>query len=101
MAPLAAIVLLDLAVIMILTWGVGTLFRRLGQPPVIGEILAGITLGATLIGGIEIGGKPLMSIMFPQTALEQLSGLASLGLVIFMMIVGLELNLRPGIGDVA
>ena len=95
MAPLAAIVLLDLAVIMILTWGVGTLFRRLGQPPVIGEILAGITLGATLIGGIEIGSKPLMSIMFPQNALEQLSGLANLGLVIFMMIVGLELNLRP------
>ena len=92
---IVATVFLDLAIIVILTRAVGALFRRMGQPAVVGEILAGIALGPSLLGAIPVGGSTLAALMFPTEALHQLTGLANLGLVIFMMIVGLELNLRP------
>ena len=92
---IVATVFLDLAIIVILTRAVGALFRRMGQPAVVGEILAGIALGPSLLGAIPVGGTTLAALMFPTEALHQLTGLANLGLVIFMMIVGLELNLRP------
>ena len=45
------LLLFDLALILMLARLLGGLARRLGQPPVIGEILAGILLGPTLFGG--------------------------------------------------
>ncbi len=90
-----ATLLLDLALIVIATRTVGALFRRLGQPVVVGEILAGIALGPSLLGGIVVAGAPLSHWLFPPAAVDQLTGIANLGLVLFMMIVGLELSLGP------
>ena len=92
---IAAVVLLDLALIIIVTRAVGGAFKRLGQPAVVGEILAGIALGPSLIGGIQVGGASVTDLLFPSGVVHQLTGIANLGLALFMMMVGLELNLGP------
>jgi Kef-type K+ transport system membrane component KefB len=64
----------------------GLLLARLGQPVVIGEILAGILLGPTLLG--HLTGHHL----FPATVLPSLTTLADMGLVLFMFVIGLEVD---------
>ena len=64
----------------------GLLFRRIGQPPVIGEVVAGIALGPSLLGGWSDG-------LFPAETRPLLRILASLGLAVFMFLVGLQLDL--------
>lgn len=76
--------LLGLAVIVLLARLLGALARRLGQPAVIGEVLAGIALGPTLFhGGIS-------DALFPADTRPLLSALAAVGIAVFMFIVGLE-----------
>lgn len=69
----------------------GRLARRLGQPAVVGEIAAGIALGPSLLGLIP--GDPT-SWLFPHQVRPLLGALAQIGLVLFMFIVGLELDMR-------
>jgi Kef-type K+ transport system membrane component KefB len=80
--------LADLAIIILLARLLGTAAKRLGQPPVLGEIIAGILLGPTLFHG------KITATLFPITLRPPLSALASLGVVIFMFAVGYELDLR-------
>ena len=67
------------------------LFRRLGQPPVMGEMVAGIVLGPSVLGLIY---PPALSFLFPASSLETLRQLSQIGVVLFMFIVGMELNVR-------
>ncbi|WP_018350538.1 cation:proton antiporter [Longispora albida] len=78
--------LLALAGIILLARAFGWLARKCGQPPVIGEILAGILIGPTLFGSAVTGH------LLPDGIRPALSGLASVGLVLFMFIVGYELD---------
>jgi Kef-type K+ transport system membrane component KefB len=80
--------LADLAIIILLARLLGTAARRLGQPPVIGEIIAGILLGPTLFDG------KITATLFPITMRPALSALANLGVVMFMFAVGYLLDLR-------
>jgi Kef-type K+ transport system membrane component KefB len=94
-----AYVLIDLAVIVAAARAVGWVFARLGQPRVIGEIVAGIMLGPTLLGGTlasgpDDSGSGLVNELFPFQAFEFLNLLATLGLVLFMFLVGLEVEQR-------
>jgi Kef-type K+ transport system membrane component KefB len=79
-------ILLGVAVIVVAARLMGLLFKRFGQPPVVGEILAGILLGTTFLGpdGAEA--------LFPDDTRPYLRALAALGLVLFMFIVGLEID---------
>jgi Kef-type K+ transport system membrane component KefB len=78
-----------LVVIITLARVFGALARRLGQPAVVGEILVGIVLGPTFFG---VG---LSNHLFPVTAVRPaLAGIGDLGLVLFMFIVGYELDRR-------
>lgn len=86
----AATVFIDIAVILIAARLMGRLARRLGQPSVVGEILAGIALGPSLLGALP-GHLPVH--LFPTTARPFLQVVAQLGLIMFMFIVGLELDL--------
>ncbi len=93
------LLLLDLAGIIVLARLFGALAKRLGQPPVIGEILAGILLGPTLIvltfGGGDAGRAAyarFSSAFFPPDVKLGLTALAAVGLVLFMFIVGYELD---------
>ncbi|MGP3925212.1 cation:proton antiporter [Streptomyces sp. 8N616] len=79
---------LDLALILLLARGLGVLVVRVGQPPVIGEILAGILLGPTLFDGM------VADTLFPMDVRPLLTGLADVGVALFMFIVGLELEHR-------
>ncbi len=92
-------VLIDVAVILVVARLVGALFRRIGQPPVVGEILAGLMLGPLLLGSGTVTevlglGQPISDTLFPTEARPFLKVLAELGLVIFMFVVGLELDLK-------
>ncbi|MGX1881813.1 cation:proton antiporter [Streptomyces sp. NPDC055287] len=79
---------LDLALILVLARGLGALAARIGQPPVVGEILAGILLGPTLFG------SALADRVFPADVRPLLSALANIGVALFMFVVGLELEHR-------
>jgi Kef-type K+ transport system membrane component KefB len=81
--------LLALAAVIALGRALGALFRRLGQPPVIGEVVAGILLGPTLLGRIFPEGE---AFLLPAAVSPLLGALAQLGVILYMFLVGLELN---------
>jgi Kef-type K+ transport system membrane component KefB len=82
----AGVLLLDLAVILVLARLLGAAAQRIGQPPVVGEIAAGILLGPTLFHG------KIAATVFPTDIRPFLSALATVGLALFMFIVGFELD---------
>ncbi len=84
-----AIVISDIAIIMIAARVFGRLAQKVGQPPVVGEIVAGIALGPSLLGLLP---GHLDHRIFPPAVLPYLSMFAQLGLVLFMFVVGLELD---------
>jgi Kef-type K+ transport system membrane component KefB len=82
----AAQLFLDLAVILLVALLAGRAARALGQPAVLGEIVAGILMGPTLFHGA------LADTLFPTDLRPYLSTLANVGLVLFMFVVGLEFD---------
>jgi Kef-type K+ transport system membrane component KefB len=82
------LLLADVAIIIILARLLGNLAKRLGQPPVLGEILAGILLGPTFFHG------KITTTLFPPSLIPPLTALADIGLVLFMFVVGYEVDLR-------
>jgi Kef-type K+ transport system membrane component KefB len=98
-ADVIAFVLVDLAIIVAAARLLGWVFVKLNQPRVIGEILAGIALGPTLLGGAaptstDDPGSGLVGELFPYEAVQFLDLLAALALVLFMFLVGLEVEQR-------
>lgn len=87
--PLARL-LLQLIVIITLARLFGVLFRRLGQPAVIGEIVAGIVLGPSVFGSLA---PRLSGLVFEASSLTTLKLFAEIGVVLFLFVVGLELDL--------
>jgi Kef-type K+ transport system membrane component KefB/nucleotide-binding universal stress UspA family protein len=69
---------------------VGIAARWVGQPMVIAEIVAGIVLGPSLLGLVA---PDTMATLFPRESLEFLGLMSQMGLVLFMFLVGLELDL--------
>lgn len=67
----------------------GFVCQRLGQPRVIGEVIAGIALGPSLFGRIA---PDAMAFVFPSAVSPILGILAQLGVILYMFLVGLELN---------
>lgn len=88
--PLARL-LLAVAVVVAVCKAAGALVRRIGQPPVIGEIAAGIVLGPSVLGAVWPAGA---SALIPDRVLPELHALAQLGVVLFVFLTGLELNTR-------
>ncbi len=82
------LLLADVAIIIILARLLGAAARRLGQPPVLGEILVGILLGPTFFHAT------ITKALFPASLISPLTALADIGLVLFMFVVGYEVDLR-------
>lgn len=86
-----AILLLQIAVILVAVKIFGWLCQKIGQPSVVGEILAGIVLGPSLLG---LYFPNISAFVFPETSLPNIEFLSQIGLILFMFIVGLELNFK-------
>ena len=84
-------VLLALAVVIVTARTVGALFSLIHQPAVIGEIIGGIILGPSVLGRIL---PQLASVLLPSVIAPFLSVLAQIGVILYMFLVGLELDLR-------
>lgn len=85
------LLILQIGTILIVARLVGWLFGKLHQPRVVGEMLAGILLGPSLLGWLA---PNISSALFPPDSLGHLNSLSQVGLLIFMFLVGLELDLR-------
>jgi Kef-type K+ transport system membrane component KefB len=67
----------------------GRLFRRIGQPPVIGEVIGGVLLGPSLLGTLS---PTAYNFILAPDVVPYLGVVAQLGVVLYMFLVGLELN---------
>lgn len=88
--PDLKVLLLDIVVICSSAHALGWGFRKLGQPRVIGEMLAGILLGPSLLGWLA---PHLFRSLFPPGGLAPLYFLSQIGLLLFMFQVGVQLDL--------
>lgn len=82
--------LLQIIVIVAAARLMGALFRQIGQPPVIGEIVAGIVLGPSLFGALAPGA---FSFLFAPESIGLLKLFAEIGVLLFLFAVGLDLDL--------
>jgi Kef-type K+ transport system membrane component KefB len=80
---------LQLTVILIACRLVGRVMAALGQPRVIGEMLAGILLGPSLLGWLS---PSLQASLFPAASLPVMSVISQVGLVLYMFVVGTHLS---------
>src|SRR3984957_2494629 len=84
-------VLLALAVIVLATNLVGALFRRLRQPQVMGEVVAGILLGPSFLGWLA---PQAASRLIASDVVPYLSVISQIGVVLYMFLVGVELDIE-------
>ena len=89
--PNTVLLLSQIAVILLAGQFMGRLLGRIGQPRVMGEMLAGIMLGPSLLGWVAPSAS---AALFPASSLGFVNVLSQIGLVFFMFLVGLELDLR-------
>ncbi|MEV4479258.1 cation:proton antiporter domain-containing protein [Micromonospora coxensis] len=81
----------DVAIVLVVGYVFGRWLRRMGQPVVIGEIIAGIALGPSLLGLLP--GNP-SAVIFPAEARPYLSAISQVGLLLFMFLIGWEFDRR-------
>ncbi len=86
-----AILLAQIVTIVFVARLFGELCKKIGQPMVIGEILAGIVLGPSLVGTYF---PEFSNLLFPEASLGNLQFLSQIGLILFMFVVGMELDLK-------
>lgn len=82
-------VLIALGVIIIVARLVGALFKLIRQPPVMGEVIAGILLGPSALGAVW---PDATRFVLPAEVAPALDGLAQMGVLLYMFVIGLELN---------
>lgn len=86
-----AILLAQIVTIIIVARFFGWIFKKIGQPTVIGEIIAGIVLGPSLLGMYF---PEFSATLFPVESLGNLKFLSQIGLILFMFVIGMELDLK-------
>ncbi len=88
--PLAILLLQIISIILVARF-FGILFNKIGQPAVIGEIIAGIFLGPSFLGHYF---PEYAAFLFPEKSLPNLQFLSQIGLILFMFVIGMELDLK-------
>lgn len=83
------LLLLQIIVILTVARLVGALFRHIGQPQVIGEIVAGILLGPSILGALW---PEAFAFLFPEESIAFIEILSEFGLILFMFTIGMELR---------
>jgi len=87
------LILLQLAVLLLVARGLGELMRRIGLPPVVGELLAGVLLGPSLLGWAA---PALQEAVFPKSQAQSdlLAVVSWLGVLFLLIVTGLETDLN-------
>ena len=88
-----AILVAQVALLMLVGRGLGEIMQRFGQPGVIGQLLAGLILGPSLFGWLWPGAHDLV---FPKSAEQKdlITGLANMGVLMLLLLTGMETDLR-------
>ncbi|NGY36416.1 cation/H(+) antiporter [Flavobacterium sp. XN-5] len=86
-----AILLAQIVMIILVARLFGWIFKKIGQPTVIGEIIAGIVLGPSLLGMYF---PDFSATLFPVESLGNLKFLSQIGLILFMFVIGMELDIK-------
>ena len=84
------LLLLQIIVILFTCRIFGWIFNKMGQPTVIGEITAGILLGPSILGHFFPGTS---GFLFPLESLSNINLLSQFGLILFMYVIGMELDI--------
>ena len=84
------VLLLQILIIIIAARLLGWLMVKIGQPTVIGEIIAGILLGPSLLGWMF---PNFSGFIFPIASVVNLQFLSQIGLILFMFVIGMELDI--------
>ena len=84
------LLLLQIITILLVSKFFGVIIGKIRQPSVIGEMIAGIVLGPSILGFIF---PEFSSFLFPKSSLNNLQFLSQIGLAFFMFIIGMELDL--------
>lgn len=86
-----AILLAQIVTIILAARFFGWICKKIGQPTVIGEIIAGIVLGPSLVGMYS---PEFSATLFPPQSMGNLQFLSQIGLILFMFVVGMELDVK-------
>ncbi|MFY0482708.1 cation:proton antiporter [Flavobacterium sp. PLA-1-15] len=86
-----AILLAQIVAIILVARFFGWVSRKIGQPSVVGEIVAGIVLGPSLVG---MYWPEFSAMLFPKESMGNLQFLSQIGLILFMFVIGMELDLK-------
>ena len=86
-----AILILQIITIIVAARIFGFILKKMGQPSVIGEIIAGILLGPSFVGMYF---PEFSDFLFPKASLPNLRFFSQIGLILFMFIIGMELDLK-------
>lgn len=92
---LSILFFLQLAVILGVCRGVGWLGRRVGQPQVVGEMIAGVVMGPSLLGWLA---PAWQAALFPKPSMTILFCISQVGLALYMFIVGTEFRTELFLG---
>jgi len=85
------ILLLQIITILLICRAFGWIFKKFGQPTVVGEIMAGIVLGPSVLGHVL---PDVSAFLFPPESLGNISILSEFGLILFMFAIGMELDIN-------
>jgi Kef-type K+ transport system membrane component KefB len=83
--------ILQVTIVLAVARLLGILFQKMRQPRVVGEMTAGIVLGPSLLGSLA---PNVYSLIFPASSLASLLAASQIGLVLFMFLVGLSLDVK-------
>jgi Kef-type K+ transport system membrane component KefB/nucleotide-binding universal stress UspA family protein len=88
-----AILVAQIALLMLVGRGLGEVMQRFGQPAVIGQLLAGLILGPSLFGWIW---PQAHALLFPNNAEQKqlLAGIANVGVMLLLLLTGMETDLK-------
>jgi Kef-type K+ transport system membrane component KefB/nucleotide-binding universal stress UspA family protein len=88
-----AILVAEIALLLLVGRGLGEVMQRLGQPAVIGQLLAGLILGPSLFGWIWPAAHHFI---FPQSAAQKslIAGLSNIGVLMLLLLTGMETDLK-------